>query len=103
GGDTIFTWDYARTRDALSKLYEKAKRSQWNASDDLDWSIDVDQEAVAAYLATTNPETVILKQKAAEDRACPIHTWTDTEFRRLAFEQQAWMLSQFMHGEQGAL
>jgi hypothetical protein len=42
--DTTFTWDYERSRDGLNRLYEKAKRSQWNVSDDLDWSIDVDPE-----------------------------------------------------------
>src|ERR1700751_2166427 len=42
--DTIFTWDYARTRGALVKLYEKAKTSQWNATTKLDWSIDVAPE-----------------------------------------------------------
>ena len=34
--DTAFTWDYERSRDGLNRLYEKAKRSQWNVSDDLD-------------------------------------------------------------------
>ena len=43
--DAIFTWDYERTRPALSKLYEKAKTSQWNA-DDLPWDTEVDQAAV---------------------------------------------------------
>ena len=42
--DTIFTWDYSLTRPALRKLYEKAKVGQWNASTDLDWSINVDEE-----------------------------------------------------------
>ena len=40
-----FTWDYERSRDGLSRLYEKAKTSQWNASTDLDWTIDVDPGA----------------------------------------------------------
>src|SRR5262245_14162788 len=45
--DAIFTWDYEKgQRPALNKLYEKAKTSQWNAETDLDWSIEVDQEAV---------------------------------------------------------
>ena len=44
--DTVFTWDYERTRPALGKLYEKAKTSQWNVTTDLDWSIPVDQEAL---------------------------------------------------------
>ena len=44
--DAIFTWDYERSRPALGKLYEKAKKSQWNAND-LPWEIDVDQEKVS--------------------------------------------------------
>jgi len=40
---TEFTWDYSKgARPGLDKLYEKAKRSQWNAETDLDWSIEVD-------------------------------------------------------------
>ena len=49
--DTTFTWDYERSRPALGKLYEKAKTSQWNVTTDLDWSIDVDPEQVAAELS----------------------------------------------------
>ena len=45
--DTIFSWDYERSRGSLVKLYEKAKTSQWNASTDLDWSIDVDPAKIA--------------------------------------------------------
>ena len=56
-GDAIFTWDYDRTRPALGKLYEKAKTSQWNASTDLDWSVDVDPEKVAEVLRQ-KPEMV---------------------------------------------
>ena len=43
-GDAIFTWDYDRSRPALGKLYERAKKSQWNAQTDLPWDTDVDQE-----------------------------------------------------------
>ncbi len=44
-GLATFTWDYQKgRRAALAKLYEKAKRSQWNAETDIDWSIDVDPE-----------------------------------------------------------
>ena len=50
GGDAIFTWDYERTRPALSKLYEKAKQRQWNAND-LPWETDVDVEAVAVEMS----------------------------------------------------
>ena len=45
--DTIFTWDYDKgERPALNKLYEKAKKSQWNGETDLPWDTPVDQEAV---------------------------------------------------------
>ena len=44
--EAIFTWDYEKgARPALQKLYEKAKRSQWNVETDIDWSIDVDPDA----------------------------------------------------------
>jgi hypothetical protein len=46
--DRIFTWDYSRTRPALSKLYEKAKTGQWNATTDLPWATEVDVERVVA-------------------------------------------------------
>ena len=53
--DAIFTWDYTKgARPALEKLYEKAKTSQWNGETDLDWSIEVDQEAVVAANAIAN-------------------------------------------------
>src|SRR5436309_12889001 len=45
--DAIFTWDYERSRPALGKLYEKAKKAQWNAQTDLPWDTPVDQEEVA--------------------------------------------------------
>ena len=53
--EAIFTWDYEKgRRPALNKLYEKAKHSQWNGETDLDWSIEVDQEAVAIANAAAN-------------------------------------------------
>ncbi len=46
--DATFTWDYAKgARPGLDKLYEKAKRAQWNATTDLPWDTDVDQEKLA--------------------------------------------------------
>jgi hypothetical protein len=103
GGDAQFTWNYGRERDALTRLYEKAKLSQWNATDQFDWSMEVDQERLADHMATHNPETVFLKQLAANDSSCPLRNWGDDEFRKLAFESQNYMLSQLTHGEQGAL
>jgi hypothetical protein len=98
--DAIFTWDYEKgARPALNKLYEKAKTSQWNAETDLDWSIDVDQEAVVIANQMANPEM----DADLDLSGTPMATWGDKEWLDLGIEMQNWTLSQFMHGEQGAL
>ena len=43
--DTTYTWDYGVDRENLRSLYEKAKRDQWNATDQLAWGTSVDPEA----------------------------------------------------------
>jgi hypothetical protein len=82
------------------KLYEKAKTSQWNASTDLDWSIDVDQEAVV--LANAGQDGGFFSD-AIDLSGTPFAKWTEKEWIQLGIEGQNWTLSQFMHGEQGAL
>jgi hypothetical protein len=97
--DAIFTWDYSLSRPALRKLYEKAKVGQWNGSTDLDWSIDVDEEKqvamdLAAFASGLTP---------AHYASTALSNWGDKEWTEFAIEQRRWSLSQFMHGEQGAL
>ncbi|HLM29920.1 MAG TPA: ferritin-like domain-containing protein [Acidimicrobiales bacterium] len=102
--DAIFTWDYEKgARPALNRLYEKAKGSQWNGATDLPWDTDVDQEAVVLANAATTlgglaagiDEQVIARSAFA--------SWGPQEWIRMGVESQNWTLSQFMHGEQGAL
>ena len=96
--DAIFTWDYEKgARPALNKLYEKAKVSMWNGETDLDWSIEVDQEQVARDNAALGNFGEI------DLSGTPFATWGDKEWTTLGMEFQNWSLSQFMHGEQGAL
>jgi hypothetical protein len=100
--EAIFTWDYEKgQRPALNKLYEKAKTSQWNGETDLPWHTDVDIEKVVAQ-APIDPENdpVMI---AARMPGAPLANWGDGEFTNLKMEMQNWTLSQFMHGEQGAL
>ena len=40
-----YNWEYDNDRQRLVRLYENAKRDQWNGTDRLDWSIDVDPES----------------------------------------------------------
>jgi len=100
-GDIAFTWDYARSRPGLSKLYEKAKTSQWNGSTDLPWDTDVDQEALARLMSST-PASARFKEAAARNGS-EVAKWTDAEWLTFEIEQQNAMLSNFLHGEQGAL
>jgi hypothetical protein len=98
--DTVFTWDYERSRPPLIKLYEKAKTSQWNVTTDLDWTIDVDQEQVV--LANASQDGGFFSQDI-DLSGTPFAKWTEKEWIQLGIESQNWTLSQFMHGEQGAL
>jgi hypothetical protein len=93
GSTTIFNWEYDDTRDRLLNLYEKGKDKQWNAQTRIDWSIDVDpgsrenqpDEQIAIYGSDM--------WEALDDKA----RW---ELRQ---HMAAWLNSQFLHGEQGAL
>ena len=93
GSTTIFNWEYDDTRDRLLNLYEKGKDKQWNAQTRIDWSIDVDpgsrenqpDEQIAIYGSDM--------WDALDDKA----RW---ELRQ---HMAAWLNSQFLHGEQGAL
>ena len=98
--DAIFTWDYEKgSRPALNKLYEKAKTSQWNGETDLDWSIEVDPESVVANNAVQNG----FADQNMDLSGTPMEHWDDDKWLEFGVEGQNWMLSQFMHGEQGAL
>ncbi|HVY46777.1 MAG TPA: ferritin-like domain-containing protein [Minicystis sp.] len=91
--ETIYEWDYDAHRDDLRGLYEKSKASMWNAKTDLAWDTDVDPEA------ENMPNQMIpifgshLWDKLDKQRELP-------KLRRLS---SSYMLSNFLHGEQGAL
>jgi len=98
--DTQFVSQYTKgARPGLARLYEKAKASQWNAETDLPWHLDVDQEAVASSNLTVRAGLGDL----IDWSGTPVATWGSEEWLRFDIESQNWMLSQFLHGEQGAL
>ena len=90
---TAFTWEYEDGSEDLLRLYGKGKKQQWDAADRLDWSQEVDPD---------NP-------MGMSDRTIAIHgtdLWNSLgEKDRVHIRRnlQAHSLSQFMHGEQGAL
>ena len=98
--DVRFTWDYEKgSRAKLERLYEKAKTSQWNGQTDLPWELEVDQEAVVAANAAANNGI----DGNIDWSGTPLAKWGEKEWLQFGVESQNWTLSQFMHGEQGAL
>ena len=88
-----YNWDYTVSDNRIKKLYELGKELNWNGSIDLNWEYnhpsderivqadeDLPHETLAAYEALTEEEKI--------------------EFDR---HDVAELLSQFLHGEQGAL
>ncbi|MEZ5167358.1 MAG: ferritin-like domain-containing protein [Acidimicrobiales bacterium] len=102
--EAIFTWNYEKgERPALNKLYEKAKVSQWNGQTDLPWDTVVDiEKSVRDQNAAMNPGATDLVPPF-DVSGTPLAEWGDKEYLALGIEMQNHLLSQFMHGEQGAL
>jgi hypothetical protein len=97
--DRIFLWNYDRSRDQLVTLYNKAMASQWNSVTELDWSTEVDPE----QLVDRSTPLLQLTAAAREVDGSPIANWGDKEMTALGVESLKAQLSQFMHGEQGAM
>ena len=100
--DATFTWNYEHTRPALVKLYEKGKRSQWNGND-LAWNTEVDQERVVLANMAARPNAGNMIGPDFDVSGTVFKNWGDKEWIEFAVQSQNWMLSQFLHGEQGAL
>ncbi|MEE9608548.1 MAG: ferritin-like domain-containing protein [Myxococcota bacterium] len=92
--EAIYNWNYEPEIDQLRTLYANALERQWIAMRDLDWQCEVDKEAFSRtfslaglpvsetrFWATLSPQT---RWEVARRSAC-------------------FMLSNFLHGEQGAL
>ena len=97
--DSIFTWDYSLARPTLRRLYEKAKTGQWNGTTDLDWNTDVDVEKSVfedSQILGTGMEQALYADTS-------LGKWGDKEWLEFGIEGRKWQLSQFLHGEQGAL
>src|SRR5262245_23095554 len=90
--DVTYSWGYQETREKLRDLYDKAVRAQWISDDVLPWNTDVD-----------------LSKPAGPEHLMPLYgsdilaKMTEQEKTNLNIEVFAWTLSQFLHGEQGAL
>jgi hypothetical protein len=98
--ERLFLWDYERDREQLVTLYNKAMGSQWNSVNDLDWSTDVDPERL---VAEQDSPVLTIAREAGALPGSPLASWTEKEYLQLGIELFKANLSQFMHGEQGAM
>ncbi len=94
-GDATFDWRYDRTFPELARLYDVAKASQWDAETAVDWSRRVEPEDPTRPLLPD--EFLPFRELATYRKATPAEK---ADQRRSLL---AWLLSQFLHGEQGAL
>lgn len=91
--EAAFDWEYDDGRGQLMRLYQKGKDQQWDALSRVDWSESLHPE---------NPMQI-------EDTLSGIYYtpfWakmSDAEKAEARRHFQAWMISQFMQGEQAAL
>ncbi len=90
--ETLFQRDYSVHAPDMRRLYENAKRDQWNVSKDIDWSqpVDLEKGIFADGLIDGYGSEVWNKLDPAQQR-------------ELNVEFSCWRLSQLLHGEEGAM
>ena len=90
----VYQWNYDPEVEELRNLYVKAAEGQWIGAKHLDWSRPID----LVKFSTTPLGTGVPIEKTSYWRSLPEETTTELVRRTAAFR-----LSQFLHGEQGAL
>jgi hypothetical protein len=91
--EVSFDWRYDQGRAAMIGLYQKGKEFQWDATTRIDWSQELDPE---------NPQH--LPEQMLPIAGMPLYEkMSPREKAECRRHSQAWQVSQFMQGEQGAL
>jgi hypothetical protein len=89
----IFDFEYSDERRDLLSLYAKGKKMQWDAAERIDWDQELDWE---------NPQG--MPEESVGLFGSPMwEKMSKPERVELRRNMQAWSVSQFLHGEQGAL
>ena len=87
-----YNWDYSSADGRIKKLYRLGKELNWNADFDVDWSLD--------YPKSKYPTSQEYNPFVGW---APYDAFSEEEKLRFSWHSEAWTLSQFLHGEQGAL
>jgi hypothetical protein len=92
--EAVYNWNYDSEIDQLRTLYANALERQWVAMRDLDWECEIDKEAFSRTFSMGG----IPVSETEFWQALPLETRWQISRRTAAF-----LLSNFLHGEQGAL
>ena len=86
-----FNWDYTVADNRINRLYELGKKFNWNATTDVDW----DQQF---------PKNEMPNKQELTGSTWPAYQALSEEKKlELSWHDLSWTLSQFLHGEQGAM
>jgi hypothetical protein len=88
-----WTWEYGSEVEELRALYERGKKGQWNAEEDVDWSIPLPRGEWFMVKEGGSLMASLLGSMGADDAIC----------REAAWDEFAHLISQLLHGEQAAL
>jgi|TARA_B100000809_G_C15133086_1_gene529299 hypothetical protein len=86
-----YNWDYTDADTRIKKLYELGKKLNWNGSIDLDWDNHIGKDEFP------------MKAELIARMEGPLSMLPEDQKLQYMRHDQAWALSQFLHGEQGAL
>ena len=85
-----YNWDYTVADNRIKRLYELGKELNWNAGTDIDWSQPMPDRGDA-------PPPIFW------DDYKPYQELSNEDKFKFLQHRGSWSLSQFLHGEQGAL
>jgi hypothetical protein len=91
-----FDFRYQGDYPEMYELYRRAVQNQWDGDRQLDWSTDVDPRS-------TDRPVFPVELVPIEGLAAHGIRLTRDEQMKFVHDFSSWLLSQFMHGEQGAL
>ena len=90
--EICWQFDYEIHMDKLKNLYTKSKKMMWDSDVDIDWSQEID------------PSKPLVGGQRLQFEKIPLFaSLSDSQRELFTAESTAHLLSQFLHGEQGAL
>lgn len=88
-----YNWDYESANAKIRRLYELGKQFNWNAELDVDWDVPFDMNQSPSLIEAEHPLA----------HTAHYQSLTDEQKLEMSWRSLAQVLSQFLHGEQGAM